>query len=145
MPDRLPSDHPSIETHRVRVGRRIRRRCRLDVPPHVIPVDEVVRVIVDEQTCFATAEAMPGRDSHAVNGTYESPSAARDPGGGVDRLSAWLRREDIAEGSSVLLDVIEPGVAYGIRQPGERAVYAAVEPTSSSLQDIARRLGDSDA
>jgi len=33
---------------------------------------------------------------------------------------------------------VTPGFQYGLRRPGERVVYTALDPPASSLSDIAR-------
>jgi len=43
-------------------------------------------------------------------------------------------------GQSVLVDVIEPGFKYGLREPGQRAFYDATESPDGNLADIAEQL-----
>jgi hypothetical protein len=74
-----------------------------------------------------------------VAGAYETPDMAR-AGDGTDHLGPWLESTGRSAGSTVLLDAIEPGFAYGLREPGERAIYDAVEKPSDSLASIARDL-----
>lgn len=142
MPDRLPSDHPAVDTHRVRVARYGGRRRRLAIPAEIVPTDEAVRFVLDGETRYGVVRSAPGRDDETLAGVYATPDAARDPGDATDHLAAWLDAHDVSTGESVLLDVIEPEEAYGLRPPGERAIYEAVDPPASSLQDIARGLED---
>ena len=143
MPARIASDHPAVENHRVRVERHGGGR-RLTVPGDIVPSGEVIRLIIGEQTRFGAVTALPGREEAIIPGAYERPAAARDPGGHQDVLAGWLADHGVDPGGTVFLDVIESDVAYGIRIPGEREVYEAVDPPSSSLQEIARNLDDED-
>jgi len=47
---------------------------------------------------------------------------------------------DVAFGDSVHFDVVTEGHKYGLRSPGNRAVYTATDGPDSSLADIARSL-----
>lgn len=140
MSDRIASDHPSVVTHDgtlKRVGRTSRLRVVFDAD---LPTDEVVRLILDGTTYRTRFEE--ARGGVALTGAYDTASAARDPASATDRLQEWLDEHDLSEGRTVHLDVVEEGFAYGLRAPGERAVYDAVEPPSEGLADIARSLED---
>ena len=141
MTDRLPSDHPSIETVRVPVERH-GGGLRLAVPTDVIPADEtVVRIIVDERTRFASFTRMNG-ESQWLIGVYDTMKGASAPSTGTNRLVEWLTDRERGPGSSVEIDVIEPGFLYGLREPGTRTVYQGFERPSASLSAIARDLED---
>lgn len=141
MADRLPSDHPSIETVRARVERHGGGK-RLAVPEAVLPANEsVVRVVVDEETRFARLGA--GRtDARWIVGLYETSRAAADPSAGTNQLESWLDEHERTVGSSVEVDVIEQDYCYGLREPGTRTVYRGIERSSTGLDAIASDLVD---
>lgn len=143
-PDRLPSDHPSVTTYRAQVARHGGRRLRLEVPAEIaLPtVGEIVRVALDGEVRFARVDASAAGEGYWLTGVYDSPTTARDPSAltAPDRLGPWLRAHGRTAGQSVELDVIEPDYCIGVREPGERLVYPAVDKPSSSLADIANKL-----
>ncbi|PSP74144.1 hypothetical protein BRC86_07000 [Halobacteriales archaeon QS_3_64_16] len=144
MADRLPSDHPSIETHRVSIERRGRMdRPRLDCSgiDASLPIEEAVRLTLNGDTYHARIERTFEGDPE-IRGAYDNPRLAREPAEGTDRLAEWQTRNDLEFGRSVLLDVVASEHAYGLRVPGERAVYEATAPLDDSLRSIARSLDD---
>lgn len=140
MSDRLPSDHPAIETVRAKIRRHGGGR-RVEVEAEVLPADGVVRVILAGTTRYASVGASPD-GARWLAGAYASPRHARSPGSARDLLADWLDDADVATGASVHLDVIEPGFAYGLREPGTRTVYRGVEAPDDSLARIARDVED---
>ncbi|OVE85013.1 DUF7112 family protein [Natronolimnobius baerhuensis] len=142
MADRIASDHPSVQT--------VRATCtetatgvRIELPAEdrdAFPTDEVVRVAVDRDECFARVERPLTGDGLSIPGIYETPDTARDPSGGIDLLADWTADHGITPGGSILVDVIEPDFYYGLREPGETNYYDAYEPPSKSLSDIAKGL-----
>lgn len=152
MPDRVPSDHPSVDT----VEATVERVGRTDRPRISIPDDAadsmgvepgaVVRVVLDGSRRFARLQRPVTGDGLVLPGAYETPDAARDPGGndtaGDNRLPAWCEAAGLSPGRSVLVDVVEPGYLYGLRAPGERAVYEATGSPDSGLADIAESVTD---
>ncbi|WP_049889377.1 DUF7112 family protein [Natronolimnohabitans innermongolicus] len=144
MADRIPSDHPSVQTVRATCAETA-TGVRLEVPAddrEAFPTDEVVRIVCDGDELFGRIErALTGEDRF-VPGVYDTPDAARDPSGATDRLLEWTDAHDVAAGGSVLIDVIEPEFLYGLREPGETTFYDAREPPSESLSDIAKDLED---
>lgn len=143
MTDRIPSDHDAVDTHRAtveRVGRTDRRRVAIpDAVAETVSPEEVVRLDFDGDTFRARVET-DVEGNPVFSGAYDSPSLARDPGDGTNHLADWLGSTDVAVGDSVLLDVVTDGFKFGLRAPGERAVYDATEPPSESLASIARDL-----
>jgi len=143
MPDRVPSDHPSVESVRaelVRAGRTDRPRVAVPADAaDLVPEGEVVRLVLDGTERFARVAARMGDDRLELRGAHDTPDDARDPGSGSDRLGDWQDAHGVRFGGAVLLDVVEAGYKYGLRAPGERAVYDAGRP-DSSLADIARDL-----
>lgn len=139
--DRISSENPAVETLRATVARHGARRKRIDLPEDSLPEGEVVRLVIDGTTYHAQIEGGFADDPH-VSGAYESPEMARESSG-TNHLGEWLEEVERPVGGSVLLDVIEPEFAYGLRKPGEEAVYEAVEKPKESLANIARDLEDS--
>jgi hypothetical protein len=139
--ERVPSDHESITTVRAtleRVGRTDRPKVVLPVDrPMEFAPDEVVRVVVDGRTCHTqVATDLDGRPE--LRGAFDSPTLARDPGAGADRLAAWVDDAALEFGGSVLVDVVTDGFEYGLRAPGERTVYEATARPDEGLASIAR-------
>lgn len=144
MADRIASDHPSVQT--------VRSTCtetatgvQLELPADerdAFTADEVVRIVLDGDELFARIERALVDDTLIVTGIYETPSLARDPSGGTDRLAEWADDHSIDLGSSVLVDIVEPDYLYGIREPGATAYYDAYEPPNESLSSIAEDLDE---
>ena len=139
MTDRLPSDHPSIETVRATLARRGRTRSRLELPADDRFPLTTVRLALDGDVSHARIERTRTLDV-AIDGAYDNARLARERDG-EDRLEAWRRNSEIDYGRSVLVDVVEAGFLYGVREPGERVVYDAVESPDEGLANIARDLG----
>ena len=143
MVERVPSDHPSVSTVRARVERRgatTTPRVGIDAEDaDCLPDGDVVRLVIDGRTTHARVRRTP--DGRAViDGAFETPSVARDPGSAPDLLVSWIEAADLGIGRTVLLDVVVGDFLYGLRVPGQDAVYEAHEPPSSSLADIAAQV-----
>jgi hypothetical protein len=106
-----------------------------------LPVDEVVRLTLDGDTYHARVERTFEGDPE-IRGAYDNSRIAREPAEGTDRLAEWRTRNGLEFGRSVLLDVVVSEHAYGLRVPGERAVYEVTAPPDDSLRSIARSLDD---
>lgn len=107
----------------------------------LVPVDEVVRLELGGSTRHARFEEYAG--GIRATGAFDTPELARSPGEGTNRLAEWVDDRSLSPGRTVHLDLVEPGFAYGLRAPGESAVYDA--PSSSpddSLAAIAEDLED---
>ncbi|MFC4542669.1 hypothetical protein ACFO5R_12130 [Halosolutus amylolyticus] len=142
MADRVSSDHPSVRTIRATCAETPSGR-RLEIPSDerdAFPTDEVVRIVLDGDELFARVERALTGDDLSIPGVYETPDGARDPGGGSDRLSAWIDDHDVTAGGSILVDIVEPEFLYGLRGPGESVYYDAREPPSDSLSSIAKDI-----
>lgn len=140
MADRVPSDHDSVETVRAtleRVGRTDRRKVAVPTDSAVtLPAEEVVRLVLDGDTYHSRVETdFDGRPE--LRGAYHSPTLARNPGAGTDCLAEWVADAGVSLEGSVLLDVVTPAYKYGLRAPGDRAVYDATDAPSDSLASIA--------
>ena len=142
MSDRVASDNPSVETLRaevVRAGATRRPRLLVEDGADRIPAGDVVRLVIDGDARYAPTTT--DDDGTRSAGAFDSACLARDRGGS-NRLAEWLRAEDLGFGRSVAVDIVTPGYKYGLRRPGDRAVYTATEPPAAGLRDIADRLGD---
>ncbi|MHC3436656.1 DUF7112 family protein [Natrialbaceae archaeon A-gly3] len=144
MADRVSSDHPSVQTVRATLTETT-TGVRLEIPSEdreAFPLEDVIRIVLDGTERFTRLErALTGEDVF-VTGVFDAPGLARNPGDGEDRLPAWADDHDVHIGGSVLVDVVEPDFLYGLRAPGETAVYEAKEPPSDSLASIAESLED---
>ncbi|ADJ16361.1 DUF7112 family protein [Halalkalicoccus jeotgali] len=136
--DRISSENPAVETLRATVARHGARRKRVDLREDSLPEGEVVRLVIDGTTYHARVEGGFADGPH-LSGAYDTPDMARE-GSGTNRLDEWLDAAERPVGSSVLVDVIEPEFAYGLREPGTEVVYEAVEKPKASLANIAREL-----
>ncbi|GAA0249288.1 hypothetical protein ACFFQF_07650 [Haladaptatus pallidirubidus] len=120
-------------------------RPRIEIPAEeadAFPADEIVRFVADESEYRARIERPLTGDGRLIRGLYDTPRIARNPGEGENRLTEWFAESNRQFGGSVLVDVVEDGFKYGIRHPGERAVYEATEAPNESLADIAQQVDD---
>lgn len=147
MTQRVPSDHPSVTTVRATLTRSGGTdRPRVEIPAEYaneFPADEVVRLVLDDAEYRACIERPLTDDGRELRGAYDTPRLARNPDEGENRLSGWTDSAAVEFGGSVLVDVVEAGFKYGLRAPGERAVYEATESPDDSLAAIAERAEDS--
>lgn len=109
-------------------------RPKLVLPEGAVP-DGVVRVDADETTYHADIDVGLGGDLE-LRGLYENARLART-GEGENHLAGWVESKGLEAGRSVLVDVVVDGEQYGLRSPGERAVYSVVEQPDDSLASIA--------
>ena len=138
MPERVASDHPSVETARTTLEQRGRTHARLSIPADDRFPPGPVRLVLDGDVYHA--EIQTGLDDEReITGAYDNARRAREREG-TNRLDEWRSVSDIDFGRSVLVDIVEPGFCYGVREPGERVVYETIEPPSESLATIARDL-----
>ena len=162
MADRISSDHSSLTTVRATLA----RSGGLDRPKVEVPADtderssssnrtqsddaddtdfpdgELVRIVADDTEYRARIEAPLTGEGREIRGLYESPTLARNPEDGENHLSTWAEGTGVEFGQSVLVDVIEPGFKYGLREPGQRVFYEATESPDEGLADIARQLDE---
>ena len=149
---RVPSDGEDVSSVRVSLARSggTRRPCVR------LPEDDALDGRVESGTCDALGVSAGDRirvafdreEYHArvaadskgrlLRGAFDNRRLAREGGEGTNRLVAWLDANGREPGDSVVLDVVVPGELYGLRIPGERAVYDATRGPRSSLADIAR-------
>ena len=144
MADRVSSDAvPTVRATLAKHG--ATGRLKLELPADEaerFPLDEVVRVVLDGEQYFARVERPLTGDELLISGVFETPSAARNPGEGENHLTSWCEDNGRSAGGSVLVDIIEDGFQYGLRAPGGRAVYDALEQPDGSLASIASDLED---
>jgi hypothetical protein len=138
--DAIPSDHPAVDSYRVElaaVGSTNRAQLSLPAELDCAEGDFVRLVVADQQTHAKVVSTLAGE--RAIRAAYANKRLARTDGG-TDRLREWLDSAGFGPGSTLVLDVLTPGYAYGLRVPGERVVYDPVEKPDSSLSDIAESL-----
>ena len=149
---RVPSDGEDVASVRVTLARSggTRRPCvRLpdddaldgrvesgDCDALGVSAGDVVRVAFDREEYHARVDG--DSEGRLLRGAFDNRRLAREPGEGENRLIEWLDANGREPGDSVVLDVVVPGELYGLRVPGERAVYDANREPRSSLTDIAR-------
>lgn len=143
MADRVAHDNPSVGSVRaelVRAGRT--DRPRIAVPADEadrFPAGDVVRLVVDGSERFTRVAEPTSGTGLELRGAHDTPADARERGAGSDHLGEWRTAHDVRFGGAVLVDVVEADYKYGLRAPGERAVYDAGRP-DDGLADIARDL-----
>jgi hypothetical protein len=141
--DRLPSDHEAVTSYRVHVeqlGRTGRPRVPLPEGLDAAPGDVVRLSLEGDAHHAAIREDVSGEAD--IRGAYANARLARagEEGDGENAFRAWVTDAGLSVGDVLLLDVVTPGYAYGLRRPGERVIYDAVDPPDGGLADIARDL-----
>lgn len=112
-------------------------RPKLVVPEGTIP-EGVVRVDADGSTYHAHVETSLQGEVE-IRGLYENARLARKRDG-ENRLESWVESAGLESGRSALVDVVVDGEQYGLRAPGEDAVYRVVESPDESLSSIAEDI-----
>lgn len=142
MTDAVPSDHSVVDSHRVELDSLgSTGRPQLLLPPELsCTAGEFVRLVVGGTATHAEVVSTL-RDDTAIRGAYATRRRART-GDGDNLLGDWLDEHSHGPGSTLVLDVITDGYAYGLREPGERVIYEPLEPPDSSLADIAESLDE---
>lgn len=136
MTDRIQHDHSSIDSYRATVERAGRTdRPKVVLPEEITAPEAPVRIVLDGHVYRAVIETDFG-DVPEIRGAYDNARMAREQDG-PNRLAEWFESSDLSFGRSVHLDVIEPGAHYGLRTPGESAVYSPTTAPDDSLTDIA--------
>ena len=143
MSDRVASDGEAVTTYRARLARSggTRRPC-LRLPDDVaVESGDIVRLVLDGTEYHARVES--DAEGALLRGAYDNRRLARADREGENRLVEWVRGTDRETGQSVDVDEVTPGYLYGVRVPGERAVYAVTRQPDASLSSIAEGLDDS--
>jgi hypothetical protein len=102
-----------------------------------LPAGGTVRLVVDGRQRHAPVGVRG--ESRAFLGAYDNARQARERDG-RDRLAEWVDDRELGFDRSVLVDVVEAGEAYGLRVPGEDAVYEVQRGPADSLGRIAEDL-----
>lgn len=142
MATRLPSDSDAIDSARATIVRRggSRTPC-VELPAMVADAanrEELLTIVIEGSEYYATVAADSG--GLVLYGAYASRRLARSTGEGTNQLGAWLRDVDREVGDSVICDAVVAGERYGLRAPGDRAVYTVKHEPRDSLQSIAESL-----
>ncbi|WP_435196898.1 DUF7112 family protein [Natronomonas sp. EA1] len=140
MADRVSAETvPTVRATLERAGRT--DRPKIVIPEDVsVPVGEVVRLALGGRTYFARVERAID-DTLEFRGAYDNARQARE-GDGVNRLTEWAERKALDFGRSVQLDLVEEDFFYGVRAPGETAVYEVPDKPDDSLANIAKEVSD---
>lgn len=142
MPDRLTSDHPTIDTIRGHLARHGGTGRRIDLPASAasaVPPGSVVRTSVEETTYFARCREIA--DEPAIVGLYATSHGA-ETGRGREHLRDVLGGWERDRGDTVLVDVLEPGEHLGLRAPGTTAHYEVSSGVDDDLAAIAEELAN---
>ena len=140
MSDRVASDAAAVTTLRAHLARSggTRLPC-LRVPDEAaVERGDEVRLVLDGRSCHARVAG----DARGllVRGAYDNRRLAREPGEGENRLVEWCRDHGREADDAVEFDEVDPGYLYGLRVPGERAVYEVTGRPNEGLRDIADSL-----
>jgi hypothetical protein len=141
--ERVPSDHPSVTTHRASLERSggTRRPC-LRLPDAVALAEgDVVRLVLDGDEFHAVVTG--DTTGLVVRSAHDNRRMARERDG-ENRFVEWASAVDRGPGDAVEVDEVVPGTLYGVRVPGARTVYSATEPPRDSLSAIADSLDGRD-
>ena len=109
-------------------------RPKVSVPDGTMP-EGVVRVDADGATYHAPVAIDVDGDLE-LRGLYDNARMARERDG-ENRLREWVDDQGLAPGRTVLVDVVVEGEQYGLRAPGDSAVYRVVESPDDDLASIA--------
>ncbi|AUV80317.1 hypothetical protein C2R22_00465 [Salinigranum rubrum] len=143
MTERVPSDHPSVTTHRASLERSggTRRPCLRLPDATELESGDLVRLVLDGDEFHA---AVTGDSSGlVVRSAHDNRRMAREREG-ANRLVEWADDVGRGPGDAVEVDEVVPGTLYGVRVPGVRAVYSATETPRDSLSSIAESLDGRD-
>jgi len=141
MSESVPSDHPTVDSHRLSVGQVGRTgRPELVLPDEIGASDgDTIYLAFDDEDTYAVVTSTLDGD-RAIRGAFANRRLARADGEGENLLKAWLERCGFGPGDAVVLDVLTDGFAYGLREPGARVVYSPPDPPDASLSEIASSL-----
>ncbi|PSP33225.1 hypothetical protein BRC63_10715 [Halobacteriales archaeon QH_10_70_21] len=109
-------------------------RPKVSVPDGTVP-EGVVRIDADGATYHAPVAIDVDGDLE-LRGLYDNARMARERDG-ENRLREWVDDQGLAPGRTVLVDVVVEGEQYGLRAPGDSAVYRVVESPDDDLASIA--------
>ena len=112
-------------------------RPKVRLPDGTAP-EGVVQIDADGSTYHAPVVVALDGDLE-LRGLYDNARMARERDGD-NRLAAWVDEKGLAPGRTVLVDVVVDGQQYGLRAPGEEAVYRVVDSPDDDLASIAEDL-----
>lgn len=138
MSESIPSDHESVETHRVTIepiGRTGRPRVVLPTEC-ALSAGDVIVLTLDGTQYYTAVESSIDSDL-VLTHAGDNRRLAREQDG-ENRLAEWVESAGVSIGGSAHFDAISPGHQYGLRTPGNRIVYTAIKQPDSSLSAIAR-------
>lgn len=148
MTQRVASDHASVTTIDATLAPSgAANRPSIEIPAdHAdsFTPDEVVRLVLDGKEYRALVQRPLTGDTLQILGAYDTPRLARNPGEGENRLHEWFENGDLDLGRTIHLDVVEADFLYGVRRPGERAVYEVKEKPDENLAAIAKDVEGDD-
>lgn len=138
MSDSVHSDAvDTVDATLVRAGRTA--RPKIELPDEAdLPVGETILLVLDGSRCHVQPERAID-DTLEVRGAYDNARKARETAG-ENRLIEWFESRRLDFGRTVHLDVIDAGHAYGLRAPGETAVYEVPKHPDGTLSDIAEEV-----
>ena len=141
MPDRVAHDHRTVETLDATLGRYGgTRRPEIRLPEtDAVSVGEVIRIVLDGSE-YRTQIERRTNGLPVINGAYETPRLARNPGSAADALQSWVADRDLDFGRTVHVDIVDPNHKIGLRAPGESATYTTTARPDDSLAAIAKDL-----
>jgi hypothetical protein len=157
--DAVPSDAvPTVRATLARAGRTDRPKVAVpDDHRDRFPTAETVRLFLDGSQFHARVErALDGGEASAASrassdepsesdgaielrSVRDNPRLARETEG-TDRLREWADDTRLDFGRTVHLDVLDEGFCYGLRAPGETAVYDVPDRPDDGLASIAEDL-----
>jgi hypothetical protein len=138
VPDRVAADNPSVETIRATLARAGRTdRPKVALPDSFDVPEGSPRLVLDDHEYHARIE-LSLRDEPEIRGAYDNARLART-GEGENRLAEWVAENGLEFGRSVLVDVVLSGQLYGLRAPGDHAVYEVSE-RDEGLASIAEEI-----
>lgn len=120
----------------------------MDHPKLVLPNDPelfpeaVVHIVLDGQRYHARIDRNYD-DTPEIRSVRDNARLAREGEGEAaseNRLHEWFAASDLEFGRSIHVDVVEPNHLYGLRLPGEQAIYTDIPKPNGSLSDIANDL-----
>ncbi|GAB6860553.1 hypothetical protein ACFR97_08545 [Haloplanus litoreus] len=142
MSDRVASDGDAVTTYRAELARSggTRRPCLRLPDDAALDAGELIRLVLDGDEYHAQVEA--DASGPLLRGAYDNRRLARSDREGTNRLVEWVRGVDLEVGRSIDVDEVTPGDLYGVRVPGQRAVYTVTHRPDDSLASIAEDLRD---
>lgn len=109
-------------------------RPKISIPDGTMS-EGIVRVDADRTTYYAPV-AVDFDGEFELRGLYDNARMARERDS-ENRLRGWVGDQGLESGRTVLVDVVVEDEQYGLRAPGDSAVYRVVETPDDDLASIA--------